>query len=171
MTLPEFLVVLAFVFLMAFSPQPKKGPKPKKPRKAIPIRGRLKRRAVWRRGRSPTVEQVAFARKCQDDNIMQSRNARPTIALCETLQHLRIRFERETVTWYDGDLFVLSDFTLPDLKITIELDGLHHRHQHINDWEKAKIIKDITGCRTIRFWNAETLKPGFPAKLKAKLGL
>jgi very-short-patch-repair endonuclease len=102
---------------------------------------------------------------------MQSRNAQPTLALCEALRQLGIKFERETITWFDGDLFVLSDFTLPDLKCTIELDGAQHRFQHINDSEKATIIKAQTGFRTVRFWNAETLKPNFPAKLKAKLGL
>jgi very-short-patch-repair endonuclease len=170
-TLPEILIVFAVVFLMDFRPVPKKGKRPKAKRKPLPRRGHLKRRAVWRRDRPPSLDTIAYARRCQDQNIMQSRNARPTIAMREALQHLNVKFEQEVITWYDGDCWVLSDFWLPDLKITVELDGAQHRFQHINDSEKAAIIKAQTGFRTIRFWNAETLKPGFAEKLKAKLGL
>jgi hypothetical protein len=170
LTLPEFLlVILACVILMRACP--KSGPRPKKKRKPIPLRGRLKRRAVALRSRPPSVERVAYARQCQDQNLMQSRNAQPTIATCDALAALGIGFRREEITWYDGDLYVLSDFWLPELKVTIELDGSHHRFQHINDSEKAAIIREQTGFSTLRFWNAETLKPDFRQKLKVKLGL
>lgn len=144
---------------------PKKGLKPKKPRKPLAARGRLKRRALYRRWREPTLEQQQFARQCQAYNLAQSRKSEPTIALTAVLDALSVRYEQEVVCWYDGDLFVIIDFVLPDHNLAIELDGLHHRNQHVYDWERDKMISEVMGVRVVRKWNSFFLKPDLTDQL------
>jgi very-short-patch-repair endonuclease len=172
MTLPEFLVVLAVVFLMAtFRQNLKKGKKPRATPKPIPRKGPLKRRAVWARNRPPTPETLAIARQYQTEQLIQNRNAQPIIAMCETLRQLGINFRQEEICWYDGSLFVLADFWLPDLKTTVEADGFQHRHQHISDSQKARMIRDNFGFRTLRYWNGEIMRYDFIDRLRRDLGI
>ena len=54
-----------------------------------------------------------------------------------------------------GKIFI-SDFYLPDVKTTIEIDGFHHFHnpQKAKDIIKTKALKS-TGVKTMRFTNKE----------------
>ena len=163
-----FLILLALLWFMPrFRPCPKGGRRSPKPRRQIPARsGRLKRRAVAFRHLPPTPEQVAFAEKCRLENIMQTSGAQPTLALCTALNALGVRYEREVVTWFDGNRFVISDFVLQDLKISIEADGFQHKREFKRDSEKAAIVLGQRGLRTIRFWNAELMRPGLQDRLR-----
>jgi len=139
---------------------PKMGKKPRKPRRPLAVRGRLKRRALAIRWRQPTFEQKSFAVRCSNENRARSADEAPTVALRAVLAELGVRFWQEEIVWYDGDLFVLVDFWLPDHKIGIELDGLQHRRQHVYDWEKDKMVREVTGFTVKRFWNSWATKAG-----------
>lgn len=156
------VLALAGVVLLAFP----KLVRTRKRRKRIPARsGRLKRRCVALRGRPPSPQTIAFAERCKARNIAQSSGAQPTLAVCAALSGLGIRYWREEITWFDGDRFVLSDFWLPDDRLTIELDGVQHRLEHQRDEEKARIIFESRGFRTVRFWNGEVMMPGLQQRL------
>jgi hypothetical protein len=165
------LAALACCLLMSiFRPVPKPGPRPRKPPRRIPARsGHIKRKAVALRYRDPTPDQIAFAAKCRLENLMQSSGAQPTMALCAALNALGVRYEREVVTWFDGDRFVISDFVLPDLKISIEADGSQHRLETERDADKAAIVLGQRGLRTIRFWNRDLVRPGLQDRLRKVL--
>jgi very-short-patch-repair endonuclease len=172
-TFPELLLVVAACLAclyMVFRRNPKMGPRPKKARRPIPARsGHIKRKCVALRYRDPTPEQIAYMRQCQQQNLDQTRYAQPTLVLIEVLNDLGIRYSREHPTWYDGDRFVLSDFWLPDYKLSIEQAGAQHRFEQIRDAEKARIIFDQTGFRTARFWNKWFLAPGLRERIIALL--
>jgi very-short-patch-repair endonuclease len=168
MTLPEVLVVLTPVFLMAFCPVPKTGPKPKKKRKPLAVRGNLRRRALYRRWREPTAEQRAFAEKCRQENL---RYDCPAIRAVESeLTALGIRYRREEIVFYDGDLFVLVDLWLPNLKIGIEADGQQHRFQRRYDIQKDRMVEEVTGFKICRRWNAWFLRPNLRERMVEILG-
>jgi very-short-patch-repair endonuclease len=171
--LSELLVVLlAFIAcLMLIRPQPKKGLKPKKKRKPLAVRGRLKRRALAIRWREPTYEQREFARQCQIQNLAQSENSPPSVALRAVLNDLGVRYQREAICWFDGDLFVILDFLLPDYKLCIEQDGLQHRFQHVYDWERDKMIAEVLDVRVFRKWNSFFLSPNLRDEMIKVLGI
>lgn len=146
--------------------------RPTKRRKPIPARSnRIKLGAVWTRDRLPTAKDLLFAQQKARENIEQSRGAQPTIALKEALTALRVRYSQEEISWHHGTRFVLSDFWLPHHKVTIELDGAQHRYEQVRDAEKAKLILESRGFRTIRYLNREVLKYGFVERLRKDLGL
>jgi hypothetical protein len=170
-TLPEFLVILVVVFMIACP----KFFRPKKRRKPLPIRGRLKRKALALRYREPSPEQRAFAERCRQQNLEQSRNSQPKLALLATIRDLGLRFDPEkdceVITWFDGDRFVISDVILHDQKFCVEQDGIQHRMQHQYDLDKDKLIFEVRGYKTLRRWNAWFLKPGLAQRLSKELGL
>jgi hypothetical protein len=161
------LAVAAFILMVTVRTFFKAGKRGSKPRRPIgPRSGRIRRKALALRYRPPSPETIAFMEKCRMQNIAQSSGAQPTLAVCQALDQLGVRYWREEPTWYDGDCFVLSDFWLPDQRITIELDGTQHRLEQIRDIEKAQIILRDRGFRTVRFWNGEVLRPGLQDRLR-----
>jgi hypothetical protein len=76
------------------------------------------------RWRPPTFEQESFALAYANKNRVRSMSEAPTLALRAALNDRGVRFWQEEIVWYDGDLFVLVDFWLPDHKIGFELDWL-----------------------------------------------
>jgi very-short-patch-repair endonuclease len=73
---------------------------------------------------------------------------------------------QEVIQWFDGNRFVISDFVVPEVRLVIEADGLHHRQQHVYDWQKDKLVFDLTGYRTLRRWNRWFLRRGLGARLR-----
>jgi very-short-patch-repair endonuclease len=168
-TLPEsFIVLIVIYFAMAVVP---KIFRPKKKRKPIPKRGRLKLGALWKRNRPPSQATIDFALRCQAENIEKTRNAQPVLALEAALRELGLTYQRETIWFLGGDKFVISDFAIAKINWVIEQDGLQHRYQHAYDRDKDKIILERFGHRTLRRWNAWFLGPCLAERLKAELGL
>lgn len=121
------------------------------------------------RYKAPTAEQIAFVERCKAQNIMQSSGAQPSppwpLALCAALDPIGVRYWLEEITWYDGDCFVLSDFWLPDDRISIGIDGAQHGREQIRDIEKAVVIfaGQRLSYREVLVWRGHaplTRKPG-----------
>jgi very-short-patch-repair endonuclease len=165
MTLPEVLLVLVAVYHMVFAPQPKLGPRPKKHRHPLNIRGSLPRRALHLRYRTPSQEQRDRAHRFRTQNIEQTRFAQPTLALVAALTSLCIQFRQEEIIWYDGDKFVIVDFWLPNVRRGIEQDGSQHRLQQRYDMQKDEMIFHVTGFRIFRKENAWFLRPNLTERL------
>jgi very-short-patch-repair endonuclease len=166
-TFPEFLL-LSVALMAAFKSFPKKGLRPKKARRPLPIRGNLRRRALYLRWKPPTPEQLAYAEQCRQENL---RHHSPACeALEQELRQLGIAYRREEIVFYDGDLYVIVDFWLPNLKIGVECDGQQHRFQHRYDIQKDQMVREVTGFRICRRWNAWFLAPNLRGRLIDILG-
>jgi very-short-patch-repair endonuclease len=159
-TLTEILLILV-AFLMPLLPAPKR--KPKK-RHYLQTRTRLRRGAVYNRYKPPTAEQIAFAEKCRQQNL--GFHSPAIEALEQALREIGIGFEREVVTWFDGNRFVIVDVLCRSIKIIIEADGAGHRHQKRYDIQRDAMLREVTGCQIIREYNGWFLSPN----LKERLG-
>src|ERR1700733_6058934 len=150
-------ILLIFVLLlMAFSPQPKSERKPKK-RRYLQTRTRLRRGALCNRYKPPTAEQIAFAEKCRQQNL--GFHSPAIEALEQALREIGIGFEREVVTWFDGNRFVIVDVLCRGIKIIIEADGAGHLHQKRYDIQRDAMLREVTGCQIIRRYNQFFLQP------------
>jgi very-short-patch-repair endonuclease len=160
-TAPELLLVFLAI-VMAFNPVPKPERKPKK-RRYPQTRTRLRRGAVCNRYRPPTVEQIAFAEQCRRQNLGFHS---PAIEVLEqALRDIGIGFEREVVTWFDGNRFVIVDVLCRGIKIIIEADGAGHLHQKRYDIQRDAMLREVTGCEVLRRYNAFFLQPNLKERL------
>jgi very-short-patch-repair endonuclease len=165
LTIPEiFLVLLTLLAFMAvFRANPKLGHKAKKKRRYLQIRTRLRRGALHNRYKPPTAEQLAFAEKCRLQNLGFHS---PAIgALEQTLREIGIGFEREVVTWFDGNRFVIVDVLCRGIKIIIEADGAGHSNQKRYDTQRDAMLREVTGCQVIRRYNQFFLQPNLRERL------
>jgi very-short-patch-repair endonuclease len=169
--LSALFILACLVLAMAFCPQLKRGPRPKKSRKPIPSRGPLKRRAVWARNIPATQETLNFAARCREQNLLRANNCPVAQSIIAAIRANGWQFDQgkhqEVVHWFDGNRFVISDFIVPGARLIIEADGLHHRQQHIYDWQKDKLVEEMTGYKTLRRWNRWFLEPNLAARLGA----
>ena len=171
MTLPELLVLLTTVFMPFdnFSPQPKRGKKPRKARTPIPKRGGLPRLAVWKRSIPPTPEIIAEANRRAAENIEKSREEAPTVAMITALKILNVEYHQEKIVWYDGSLYVMPDFWLPHRHVVCELDGFQHRYTKKYDREKDDMVRKVLGVSVLRDWNAWFIAPDLVGRLSGRL--
>jgi very-short-patch-repair endonuclease len=180
-TLTEILLMLALL-LMPYdntrcSPQPKQGLRPKKPRKYLqrgkPLakRGGLPRLAVWMRSIPPTPARIAEANARAADNIEKSRDEAPTVAMIRALKTLNIEYKQENVVFYDGSLYVISDFWLPHRHVACELDGNHHREpsQRRYDLQKDEMVRRQLNAAILRDWNSWFTAPDLVGRLAGRL--
>jgi very-short-patch-repair endonuclease len=167
LTLPEILVALLSVlaFLVTFRPNPKPIKKPKK-RRYIQTRTRLRRGAVSNRYKPPTPEQRAFAEQCRQQNL--GFHSPAIEALEQALRDIGIGFEREVVTWFDGNRFVIVDVLCRGIKIIIEADGAGHLRQKRYDIQRDAMLRDVTGCAVLREYNRYFLEPNLKERLGAR---
>jgi very-short-patch-repair endonuclease len=166
-TLPEVVLVLLAVYLMAFNPCPKPLAKPKK-RRYLQASTRLRRGSVYNRYKPPTVEQIAFAEKCRQQNL--GFHSPAIVALEQALREIGIGFEREVVTWFDGNRFVIVDVLCRGIKIIIEADGAGHLHQKRYDIQRDTMLREVTKCEVIRRYNGFFLQPNLKERLTDLLG-
>jgi very-short-patch-repair endonuclease len=160
LTLPEILLVLLALLMIAC---PKLGKKPKKKRRYLQTRTRLHRGALHNRYKAPTAEQIAFAEKCRQQNL--GFHSPAIEALEQALREIGIGFEREVVTWFDGNRFVIVDVLCRGIKIIVEADGAGHLHQKRYDIQRDAMLREVTGCQIIRRYNQFFLQPNLKERL------
>lgn len=168
MTNLEILVlVLACCIVLLI---PKLGKQVRKWRKPIATRARLRRHNnVFKSYRRYAMDyQRANADKCRRENLAYYSPA--CVQLEETLRKLGIKYRREEIIWYDGDLFVLVDFWLPEFRIGIELDGKQHKGAVGYDAEKDQVVEEVTGFKIHRHWNKWALDPGLDRRVLNLVG-
>jgi hypothetical protein len=151
---------------MTFAPQPKPERKPKK-RRYLQTRTRLRRGALHNRYKPPTAEQIAFAEKCRLQNL--GFHSPAIDALEQALRDIGIGFEREVVTWFDGNRFVIVDVLCKSIKIIIEADGSGHLHQKRYDIQRDAMLREVTGCSILRAYNRWFLEPDLKERLSGRL--
>jgi hypothetical protein len=180
MTLPEVLVVLAFVFLMAFSPQPKKGPKPKKPRRF------LQRKSTFRTYENAfktykTDHPDIIRRKAEQCRAEQRAANNPAeMRFAGILNQLGIRFDplrdyQRIIYVPDNVLpkgYFVPDFIIDDYRVVFEVDGKTHELTKRRD-ERKDLWFAQRGVRVIRILANDVFKHRADVVLRVKqeLGL
>jgi very-short-patch-repair endonuclease len=82
---------------------------------------------------------------------------------------LKIEYKPELITWYDGNRYFMSDFSLPNLHGVCELDGKWHLARRQRDREKDAMIKSIRRVWVLREWNSWWTTPNLVERLNARL--
>jgi very-short-patch-repair endonuclease len=164
-TLTEIILALLSILacLVTFRPNPKPERKPKKKCRYLQTRTRLRRGALYNRYKPPTAEQIAFAEKCRQQNL--GFHSPAIEALEQALREIGVGFEREVVTWFDGNRFVIVDVLCRGIKIIIEADGAGHSHQKRYDIQRDAMLREVTGCEVIRRYNQFFLQPNLGERL------